>query len=156
MRYAKGFDDSNHVKQVENVPNHFAWTLGHLALVLNRVAERIDGKPIPETDFVKADGFGGGAGKFDTESVSMNSSPKPDATLYPSAARCVEIFSASVDRCAAAFENASDVQLDALTKWGQTEVPLWTTGLRMVFHNGNHAGQLADLRRGLKMGSIFA
>jgi len=91
-----------------------------------------------------------------SESVSINSSPKPDARLYPGFARCVEIFSVAVDRCALAFECATDAQLDAPSPYGQTEVPTWTLGMRMVFHNGNHAGQLADLRRVVKLGSIFA
>lgn len=156
MRYAKGFDDTNHTAQPPNLPNHFAWSMGHMALTMHRIAEKVDGKPLPETDFIKSTGAGGSAQRFDTESISMGSTPKPDASLYPIAARCVEIFSRAIDRCAAAFESATDQQLDAPTKWGQIEVPTWSTGVRMVFHNGLHTGQFADLRRVLGMGSIFA
>jgi len=156
MRYAKGFDDTNHVVQPPNLPNHFAWSMGHMALTMHRIAERLDGKPLPEADFVKGVGGGGNTQQFDTESVSMNSVPTSDSKLYPRAAQCTAIFSNAIDRCAAAFEAATDVQLDAPTKWGQVEVPTWSTGVRMVFHNGLHTGQFADLRRALGMGSIFA
>lgn len=156
MRYAKGFDDSKKVQQAPNLPNHFAWTMGHLALTLNRMAERLDGKALPEGEFIKADGNAGDLRRFDTESVSINSKPIPDAAKYPGTDRCVEIFSNSVDRCAVAFETATEGQLDALTKFGQIDVPMWTVAIRMVFHNGTHTGQLADLRRALGMGSIFS
>lgn len=35
-----GFDDSNRTIQAPGLPNHFAWTLGHLAFVMHRAAER--------------------------------------------------------------------------------------------------------------------
>ena len=30
-RYLKGFSDANHTKQAAGLPNHVAWTLGHIA-----------------------------------------------------------------------------------------------------------------------------
>lgn len=156
MRYARGFDDANRATQAPTLPNHFAWTMGHLALYLHRSGERIDARPLPESDFVKGDGRSGSADRFDTESISMNSTPQPDATLYPPAARCVAIFDAAIERCARAFETASDEVLDSPAKWGTVEIPMWLVAIRMVFHNGTHTGQLADLRRALGMGSIFA
>jgi hypothetical protein len=43
-----------------------------------------------------------------------------------------------------------------MTQWGKSQVPLWSMASRMIFHNGTHCGQLADLRRALGLGSIFA
>lgn len=156
MRYAKGFDDNNRVAQAANLPNHFAWTMGHLALTLHRNAERIDGQPLPPEDFLTADGRGGNSEKFDTESVSFGSHPQSDAALYPSHTRCTAIFSSAIVRCAEAFNKATDQQLDASTKFGALEMPMWQVAIRMIGHNGAHAGQLADLRRALGMGSIFS
>ena len=65
-RYFRGFDDSNHTKQAPHLPNHFAWTLGHLAITIHRASEKFDGKPIPDTDFTTGDGRAGGPTRFDT------------------------------------------------------------------------------------------
>ena len=155
-RYLKGFDDSNHTKQAANLPNHVAWTLGHVSMVMNRVAEKLDGQPMPPESFVKGDGSAGGRERYDTESISFNSKPLDDSSRYPTFSRCTQIFDASVDRLAAALRRAADAQLDTSTRWGAGETTIANLAIRMVFHNGTHTGQLADLRRALKMGSIFA
>jgi hypothetical protein len=154
-RYLRGFDDSNCVKQAPGLPNHVAWTLGHLAINLHRTAERFDNLPIPAGDFVTRDGRGGDREHFDTESVSFGSKPLNDPALYPTFPRCIAIFDAAIDRMANALRGASDAQLDSLTQWGKMEVPLYTMAGRMVFHNGTHTGQIADLRRALGMGSVL-
>ncbi|HEY7088371.1 MAG TPA: DinB family protein [Tepidisphaeraceae bacterium] len=154
-RYLKGFDDTNHTKQAPGLPNHLAWTLGHLALTMQRTAERLDGIAPPESDFIKGDGKSGTPDRFDTESICFGSKPIDDPRLYPKFTRCVAIFNVAVDRIADATLKASDKTLDAKSKWGRIEVQNWTLIPRMVFHNGNHNGQIADLRRALGMGSIF-
>src|SRR4051812_30778068 len=120
-RYFKGFDDTNHTKQATNLPNHAAWTLGHLALILNRVAEKLDGQPLPPESFLKGDGAAGSRQRFDTESIAFNSQPINDASRYPTWPRCVEIFGAAIDRMAQAVRRATDQQLDAPTRWGAGE-----------------------------------
>jgi len=157
-RYFKGFDDSNHTMQTAELPNHFAWTLGHLALTLHRTAEKFEPSLLapPESDFVAGAGSAGSADRFDTESVCFGSTPTKDVSRYPRAGRCIEIFSAAIERCAAAIRNCTDTQLDGQVRWGKVEVPLWTLAGRMVFHVGTHCGQLADLRRALRLGSIFS
>jgi hypothetical protein len=155
-RYLRGFGDHNHLSQAPALPNHVAWTLGHLAITLHRSAERFDGGPLPTSDFVKGGGASGDADHYDTEAVSFGSKPSPDREHYPSFARCVAIFDAAIDRMVAALLSADDAKLASKTKWGQGETTLRDMGARMVFHNGTHAGQLADLRRALGMGSIFA
>jgi hypothetical protein len=54
-RYLRGFDDSNSTLQAPGLPNHLAWTLGHLAINLHRTAERFDKQPLPASDFITAD-----------------------------------------------------------------------------------------------------
>ena len=47
-RYLAGFDDTNLTAQPGGpggLPNHVAWTLGHLAITMSRVIEKIDGTP---------------------------------------------------------------------------------------------------------------
>lgn len=154
-RYLAGFDDSNHTKQTADLPNHVAWTLGHLAHTMHRVTQKIDGGVIPESDFFTGTGRGDSR-RFDTEGVSFGSKPVGDAAAYPSLARCIEVFDRAIDRLAAATRSADDAKLDMLMPWGSIEVPVWAGIARMVFHNGTHTGQLADLRRALRMKSIFA
>jgi hypothetical protein len=153
-RYLKGFGDDNHTRQAANLPNHAAWSLGHLALTMHRTAEKLDGQPLPAGDFV-AGSKTGDANRFGTESLGFGSQPVADAKVYPTCARCVAIFETACDRCAAAFANASEAQLDAQVAWGKTAVAAWLLAPRMVFHNGAHCGQIADLRRALGLGSIM-
>lgn len=154
-RYLAGFDDTNHTRQAADLPNHVAWTLGHLAHTMHRVAEKLDKAGIPEADFFKGSGRGDSR-RFDTESVAFGSKPVADAAAYPSLARCIEIFDRAIDRMAAAARNADEAALDRTMPWGSIEIPVWAAVARIVFHNGTHTGQLADLRRALKFKSIFA
>ncbi|MCE7974352.1 MAG: DinB family protein [Leptolyngbya sp. PLA1] len=147
LRFLPGFDDSNATRQAPNLPNHAVWSLGHLALTMHRVAEKLDGVPLPGDTF--APGPAGDARRFATESVSFNSEPADTPANYPPLARAVEIFEKACDRLAAAARHATDAVLDAPTPWGATTVPVWTLVLRMSFHNGIHTGQLTDLRRSL-------
>ena len=154
-RYFKGFDESNHTKQAQHLPNHFAWTLGHLALTIHRTAEKFDARAVPETDFVKGDGRAGTATKYDTESVCFGSKPVDDPKLYPTHERSVAIFDDAIQRLVTAIRRTDDAKLEMLVTWGSGQVKLWSLAIRMVFHNGTHCGQLADLRRALGMGTIL-
>ncbi len=153
LRYVKGFDDTNGTKQFEHLPNHALWTIGHVALTMYRVAEKLDGSPPPASVFL--DGHVGDAVRFACESVAFGSRPKPDASIYPSFERACEILRDSVERLAGAFAASSDATLEKQVTWGTTMVAAHTLAARICFHNGTHAGQLADLRRAMKMGSIF-
>lgn len=146
-RFIVGFDDTNRTRQAPNLPNHFAWTLGHLAITQNRMAERIDKKAIPADQFIE--GSRGDSVRFALESVAFNSEPIDDPAIYPTAARCIAIWRASIDRIASAYEHADDATLDTMTPWGKNSIPIWAMAQRMAFHNGTHAGQLIDLRRAL-------
>ena len=151
-RYLAGFNDVTHVRQTPDLPNHVAWILGHLAMTMHRVAEKIDGKPLPEKDFIKADGFGGSRdkGRFDTEAICFGSKPEERHDRFPNLIRSTEIFNGAVDRLAEAVRTCPDAKLDELSPWGTGQAqPLWALVARMTFHNGFHTGQIADLRRAL-------
>lgn len=147
LRFLAGFDDTNATRQAPSLPNHAVWCLGHLALTMHRVAEKLGGGPLPADAFVT--GGKGDARRFATESVSFNSEPTDAPASYPTLARSVEIFEKACDHLAATTRAATDAALDAPSPWGAATVPVWTLVLRMAFHNGVHTGQLTDLRRGL-------
>ena len=153
-RYLAGFTDDTRATQADGLANHAAWTLGHLALTLHRAAEQLDGLPLPEADFVTRDGHGGSAERFDTESVSYGSRPVADAGRYPTLARATAIFETACDRLAAAVRAADDAHLDAEASWPRAGMTVADLVVRMVFHNGVHAGELVDLRRALGLGPV--
>ncbi len=163
-RYLTGFDESNRTRQAAALPNHVAWNLGHCALTMHRVANMflsdppVSAGPLPDSDFIVGDGSCGTASRFDTESVSFGSQPTAEPGHYPTLARSAQIYDAACDRLAAAIRSAPDSKLTQMVKWGAAgmETPLWSLALRMVFHNGFHTGQLADLRRALGFKSIFS
>ncbi len=149
-RYLAGFTDETRIAVAPRLPNHAAWNLGHCALTMHRLAERVDGLPLPAAD------FGEGPARFAPEAVAFGSAPTPDSGAFPSLARGVEIYRAACDRLAAAVRAGSDDQLRQLVKWGGVDQPWWLLVARLIFHNGFHTGQIADLRRALEFKSVFA
>jgi len=153
-RYLVGFTDADRCAQAENLPNHAAWSLGHLALTMHRVSEKIDGLGLPDTDFRK--GPTGDALHFGDESVAFNSTPINDPARYPTLARSVLIYESACDRLAQCVQGLDHAGLSRTVPWGQGTSAVSALVQRMIFHNGMHTGQIADLRRALKMHSIFA
>jgi hypothetical protein len=154
-RFLAGFNDGNRASQAPHLPNHVIWCLGHCALTMYRVAERIDGRSLPETDFVTGDGGAGTPSVYDTESVSFNSRPIDEASRYPTLARGIEVYEAACDRLAEAARVADEATLDQSVPWGKSEITLWMLVARLVFHNGTHTGQIIDLRRALGLGQVL-
>jgi len=156
-RYFAGFTDGNRAAQCPGLPNHFAWTLGHCALTMHRMAERLDARPLPESDFQagvrRADGSP--PARFGTEGVAFGSTPVPEADAYPTVARCTEVFEAACARLAAAVGGATDARLDAQETWGSARLPMADLVLRIITHNAMHTGQLVDLRRGLGLSRVI-
>jgi hypothetical protein len=160
-RYLVGFNDVTAVRQTPDLPNHLAWTLGHLALTMHKVAAAVEGNPstpLPAKDFVNGGGFAGSRdrGVIDADAVGFGSKPEERHDRYPTLARCTEIFNNACDRLAAAVRGCDDGSLEKLMPWGNGEMPVWAIVARMTFHNGFHTGQIADLRRALGFKSIFA
>ncbi len=154
-RYLVGFDDTNRAAQAPALPNHAIWTLGHLALYHHRAADRISGLtdfgPLPETDFVMGDAASGDSSRFDSESVCFASTVSPDAALFPTLARGVEIHRSAVARLCDTVRTVGDELFTRQVRWGAvgTTTPASALAMRMVFHVGTHTGQIADLRRAL-------
>lgn len=154
-RFLSGFDDEHRTATAEHLPNHVMWCLGHVSLYLSRVTEQLGGGPLPETDFVTGDGTGGGAERFDTESIAFDSQPRTDPRCYPTLERGVAIFTHACQRLARALRGASDEQLQHKIEWAGQTITLYGMALRVMNHCGFHAGQIADLRRALGLGRVI-
>lgn len=159
-RYLAGFNDVSAVRPTPDLPNHLAWCLGHLALTMHRFAEKIDGVPPPASDFVLdpySDGTLGSKerGVFDAAAVAFGSVPVDRHDRFPTLARAHQIYDHACDRLAMLLSGLSDERLNAEIQWGSMAVPIWAAATRMIFHNGFHTGQIADLRRALGFKSIF-
>jgi hypothetical protein len=167
-RYLVGFDDSNHTRQAPGLPNHVAWILGHCALTMHRAAERIDDRPLPDSDFVASQpeparpSSPAGSAKlatpmrFSIDTIAFQSRPVDQPSLYPRLTRCAEVFNHACIAYAQLIRTLPEHRLDEMVQWGAIEIPIWTTALRLAFHNGSHCGQIVDLRRALGMRGIFA
>lgn len=162
-RFVSGFDDATALHQAPGLPNHVCWCLGHLALTMHRVVEKINGQPPPASDFVlppEADGRRGSRTRavFDAESVSFGSRPGADAAQYPTLERSLAVFQSAVDRLASVVQALPDADLDREVAWGVLglKMPVSALVARMLLHNGFHTGQIADTRRALRFDSAFA
>ena len=158
-RYLAGFDDTNLTAQPGGpggLPNHVAWTLGHLAITMSRAIEKIDGTPPDAGDFFTGEPRQGDRRRFNTEMVSFGSAPTPEAHQYPPLSRCVEIFDNCCKRLSDKARAATDAELEKMVPWGAIQIAGWQVIMRMAFHNGMHTGQIADTRRALRMKSIFS
>lgn len=164
-RYLAGFDETNRTAQAPGLPNHAAWSLGHCALTMHRVAERVEAiaagrkptdapGPLCAQDF--APGDRGDRDRFGAESVAFGSRPVDDPAIYPALARCVATYDAACDRLARALRAVEPARLEETIPYGSNALTVRAVALRMVFHNGDHCGQIADLRRALGFKSIFA
>jgi hypothetical protein len=158
-RYLTDFTDVTRVRQTPDLPNHVAWSLGHLAITMLRVVEKINGTPPPADEFVTTGHSQGSIdhGYFDTEAVSFGSrSPDDQYHHWPTLERSRAIFDRACDALAATVRGLNDAELERPIQWGTMQIPIWSAITRMIFHNGSHTGQIADLRRALGMKSIFA
>ncbi|MBO6741221.1 MAG: DinB family protein [Phycisphaerales bacterium] len=158
-RFLSGFSDDNHTHQAHAMPNHAAWTLGHLALYHHRATDRLLGhdapQPLPESDFIEGDGRSGTPTHVDTESVCYASVPVDDPSIYPSFDRLLDIHHRAWSRLVETTRSADSAMLDRMVPWGNTPFPADALVVRMMMHMGTHAGQITDLRRGLGMPSVI-
>lgn len=138
LRYLEGFDDDNAYTGAPNLPNHAAWTLGHLALTMHRAAERISGATYPL--------------EWDPEPYAFGSTP---AAAGPPLTEMVGRYRQSMDRLAEAARRAGDDGLEAPVQWGRGTMTARDLLMRMVFHNGTHCGQVVDLRRALGLPPVI-
>lgn len=141
---ASGFDDSNRCKQVVNLPNHGAWTIGHVAGTLASVHAALLHERLPVEDFTdgQCDGL-----RFSMAMVQHGSSPQADAGLYPGWARSLDILARCVDR----FVLIGNLLPQGQTiPWEGRPVSFELLAIRYSLHTAYHAGQLASLRSALR------
>lgn len=156
FRYMVGFEEEDRVRAAPGLPNHAAWCMGHCALVMHRIAEKLGAGGLPDADFLVG-AERGDSRRYGTESVAFGSSPSVESGVFPTLVRCREIFSNAAEHLAGAIRSLSEDQLNATVQFfPKYAAPAWHIVARMAFHNGFHAGQIADLRRALGMKSIFA
>ncbi len=125
--------------------NHVIWTWGHLATTYSWLAGMID----PKANAGIPDSFNGLFGS--------QSKPAPDAKKYPPAAEVKKHY-----------DNAYKVFLGLVEKLPESE--LWAktatdsggfasskldAAYKCAWHDGWHLGQIADVRRPLKLPSLF-
>ncbi len=127
--------DGEMVMQPSGVPNHAAWTLGHLIYSCQGIAAELGSEPwLPETwesDF----GYG--------------SNPVPDRGGYPTKTELIKLFADSTSRLRHALLNTDESVLRR--KLPDDELPTMAHMLLQVVlgHTSYHAGQLAVWRRAI-------
>ena len=141
IKFLEGFDDANATAQAPGLPNHAAWTLGHLALTMHRAAEQISG-----ADHALA---------WDPEPYAFGSTPTAARDAYPPLAELLENFHRAFDLLLDAIRGGGDEGLARMVNWGSSSIAARDLALRMAFHNGMHCGQLVDLRRALGLGPVI-
>lgn len=153
QRFLAGFTDENCLAQAESLPNHLLWTLGHVSLYLHHTAGRLDGQPLPRSDF--GDTTCTDQQHFALPTVGFGSTPVGESALYPSLARGVAIFEAACDRLAGAIRRADAAVLEQRIDWMGTPMPMAQVVVRVLFHVGVHTGQIMDLRRTLGLERVL-
>ncbi|GIW74807.1 MAG: hypothetical protein KatS3mg103_1329 [Phycisphaerales bacterium] len=156
-RFLAGFDEASRTRQGPGLPNHLAWTLGHLALTAHRCTDRVLGADgpgtLPAEDFLP--GSVGDADRYGAEGVAFGSTPVDDPSRYPTLARGLAIMHAAHERLAEALRRADAPALARTTPWGAGQTTVADLALRMGFHVATHAGQIIDLRRALGLGPVL-
>ena len=137
----EGFDDANATSQKADLPNHVAWTLGHLALTMHRAAERISGESYDLA--------------WDPEPFAFGSTPSPIREEYPPLAELAQRHRRSLALLADAVRRAGDEGLARDVTWATSTTTARNLALRMVWHNGLHCGQIIDLRRALRLQPVI-
>ena len=140
-RYLEGFDEDHAATQAPGLPNHAAWTMGHLALTMHRAAERIGGRTHPLA--------------WDPEPFAFGSTPSAQRGDYPPLSEMIDHYRRSMSLLQEAVRSAGDGGLDKQVRWGRGGTTAGHLAMRMIFHNGVHCGQLVDLRRALGMEPVI-
>ena len=153
LRYAEGFDDVTAIRQLNGLPNHLLWILGHCGFTMQRVGAFLDGGEVSDADYRSQ------PGEVDTyfrvDAICRDSVPREYAADYPSLARGQEIFSSAISRLASAVRNTPSEQFSSPVEWHEGPIELSQLMHRVCFHNACHAGQIVDLRRGLGLPRII-
>ena len=128
------------VEQPAGVPNHAAWTLGHIVYACQGIAVELgDTAWLPE-DWESVFGYG--------------STPRADLQYYPRRAELLTALAGATSRLRQVILGASD----AVLKQSLPDETLPTMAHLLwqvvVAHTAYHAGQLAAWRRAIGKGSV--
>ncbi len=148
-RFLQGFTEENRTEQAPDLPNHVAWTLGHIALVVEQVACALDGGEMSEEHFLVGRDRESPPLRYNTETICFGSRPVDDPALYPPLERGREIFKSAMQRLERAAARIDDGRLNETFTLGPWSLTLVELIGRVTCHNMIHAGQLTDLRRAL-------
>jgi hypothetical protein len=132
--------------QPAGVPNHPAWHLGHLTLVLDRMAKNLGLPPTLDEAWEKK--------------YQMGSIPTGNRADYPRKTELLTKFDGLRAGLSRAFEAATPAQLSAPNPVKRLEKALPTVeGLLlfgMIFHEATHLGQLAVWRKAMGMAAALS
>ena len=127
--------DQQMIQQPKGLPNHAAWTLGHIIFSCQGMAIELGVKPWLPDDWESHFGYG--------------STPHADLRLYPAKAELLSLLADSAERLVSTIRvlNPSDLQQSLVDE----DLPtmshlLWQVA---VAHTAYHTGQLAVWRRAI-------
>ncbi len=125
--------------------NHALWTMGHLAMTYMWLVTMFDPKKAPALPDSYHRLFG------------MGSTPTSDAGAYPPPAQVRKDFDACFKAFLACVQDLRDSDLYApcASESGGFCTCKIDAAMKGAWHDGWHAGQLADLRRALKLPSVM-
>ncbi len=153
LRFLRGFDETNRTIQLDGLPNHPTWILGHCAFSMARLTQFIGGAVPSEDDFSVT--LEPKPTRYFIESIAKNSKPVDDPDRYPTLARGREIFENAIEKLACTLERTHAERLSSTIDWNGEQRRIDAMAMRICFHNGMHAGQLTDLRRALKFDRVL-
>jgi hypothetical protein len=140
----KNFPEDKYCFQTGPEDNHPLWVLGHIALTDAWIASTvgIQGIQVPETW---------------NAVCGQGSKPASDPKLYPSLADARKTFDSTRAAILNWTEGASEAQLSAplKEKTGGFAVDVADALYKLGWHEGWHFGQVATLRRALKLPPVF-
>jgi hypothetical protein len=152
-RFLPGFTEKNRTAQAPHLPNHVVWSLGHVSIYIHEAAGKLDGRPMPATDF--GDELGPPPGRFVLAEIGMGSHPVDDPARYPTLAKSVQVFEGACRRLADALRKADSASLERKADWAGMQIPMAVLAMRVLIHAGMHTGQIMDLRRSLGLERVI-
>ncbi len=155
-RFLEGFDEGNRTAQAPDLPNHAAWILGHVSLVVEQVACTLDGGEMNASHFIVGPDSGDPPERYDTESVSFGSQPVDDPSAYPALSQGKLTFETAMKRLERAIAELDDSRLGESYTLGPWDLTINQLIARVTCHNMIHAGQLTDLRRAMGFDLLLA
>ncbi len=137
----KGFDDTNATKAGHGAGNHALWTVGHLATTYAWLATLLDTK----ANAGVPDSYNGLFG--------MDSKPSPDKSKYPAFAEVKKAYDKAWTTYFSLVGKLADKDLAApcVSEAHGFASSRIDTAYKCAWHDGFHAGQVAEARRALGM-----